>query len=279
MPYPVKTLVEKSDRGGEGVPVFIQDQTTDMFDSLFLQSKVEGLTLAADTIIEDREVTLTAGHGLTSANSQGHILSIFRAADNIYYQGEILSVIGDVVEMSPPMSNTFLTTDAFVITGNPNLVQDEPTGTAIDGSTTPVIFSIAPPPNISGDIGRLVFAITSTNEMDLTTFGGGGKLTIGITLRIKRNDGSFKNLFTYRDNFDFVIHSSSTGTFVPKAGNAIHGFVANIIFNGQENRGVTARLDGNLDEEIQIVISELMDDTNSGNIKISVMAQGSLLQD
>ena len=181
--------------------------------------------------------------------------------------------------MSPPISSVFLASEALVFTGNPNIVQDAATGIAIDGSSTPVIFSISPPVGIAGDITLVKFAITSGNAMDLTTFGGGVKLNIGITFRVKRSGGSFRNLFTYRDNFDLAIHGTRSTSFVPKAGNAIHGFGVAVVFAGQENRGVVLRLDGNLDEELQLIISELMDNTNSGNLSISLIAQGSLLQE
>ena len=46
--------LETTSRGGVGVPVFIQDQTTDPLDLFFLQNKVTGLTLGADTSTNQR---------------------------------------------------------------------------------------------------------------------------------------------------------------------------------------------------------------------------------
>lgn len=271
-------VIETTARGGRGLAVFVQDQTTEMLDLLFLEEKVTDLTLATDTVIDTRTITLATGHGLTNANSIGHILELARVADGTFYQGEILDVTGDVVELSPPMSSIYTVATTIVVTGNPNMVQDSATGVAIDGSITPVIFSIKPLPGQSGDITRVTLATTSPNSSDLSTFGGGGELSIGMTLRVKRSDGTFKNLYTYRNNFDLVMHGFDSGVFAPKGGNALHGFASRVTFAGQDKHGVTVRLDGTFDEELQIVISELMDNTASGNISVKFIAEGSELQ-
>jgi len=272
------SLIETTSRGGKGLAIFVQDQTTDMLDLLFLEEKAVGLALGLDTVIDSRTVTLSTGHGLTSANSAGHIMELAHIDEGRFYQGEILSITGDVVELSPPMSDVFAVATTSVGTGNPNMSQDAATNAAIDGSVTPVIFTIKPLPGQSGDITRIVMATTSSNESDLTTFGGAPKLTIGVTLRIKRTDGTFKNLYTYRENFDLAMHGFDTGVYNPKGGNATYGFAVRISFNGQDKHGVTVRLDGSFDEELQIVISELMDNTASGNLTVKFLAEGSELQ-
>ena len=273
--------IETTDRGGQGVAVFVQDQATEMLDLLFLQEKVTGLTLGADTVIDTRTLTLSVGHGLTTANSAGHIIELAHVADNHFYQGEILSIAGDVVTVAPPMTNIYDIATTVIGTGNPNMVQDTATGVAIDGSVTPVIFTIKPLPSQSGDINRIVVATTSTNEGDLSTFGGAPALVVGMTLRVKRSDGTFKNLFTYKTNFDIAFHAAGDmePPFTPKGGNTTHGIIARITFNGQDKHGVTVRLDGNIDEELQVIIFELMDKTASGNLTVKFLAEGSELQD
>ena len=271
--------IEISERGGIGSAVYIQDQTTDMLDLPFLQSKVIDLTLAVDTVVNERDIELTAGHGLTTANSAGHIIELAHNADGHFYQGEILSVAGDTITVAPPLTDIYDVATTVIGTGNPNMAGDAATGVAIDGSVTPVIFTIRPLPGQSGDITRIIMATTSTNESDLTTFGGAPGLDVGMTLRVKRSDGTFKNLFTYRTNFDIAIHGFDTGVFNPKLGNSINGFIARVTFNGQSKHGVVVRLDGIQDEELQVVILELMDNTNSGNLSIKFVAEGSELQE
>lgn len=271
-------LIEVSDRGGTGLAVYVQDQTTDMLDIPFLQEKATGLTLAIDTVIDERFITLSAGHGLTVGNSSGHIMELARPDHGHFYQGEIIDVVGDVIELSPPMSEIYEAVGTLVGTGNPNMCQDTATNAAIDGSVTPVIFSIKPLPTQAGDITRITMATTSPNVSDLTSFGGADTLSIGLTLRVKRPDGKFKNLYTYRRNYDVILHGFDSGTFEPRGGNAIHGFACRVSFAGQDKHGVTVRLDGALGEELQIVVSELMDNSGTGNLSVQFIAEGSELQ-
>ncbi len=51
-------------------------------------------------------------------------------------------------------------------------------------------------------------------------------------------------------------------------------------FSGQDKHGVAERLDGALNEELQVVISELMDNSGAtGNTSIAFIAEGSELQE
>jgi len=275
------SLIETTDRGGKGVAVFIQDQATEMLDLPFLQEKVTGLTLGSDTVIDTHTIPLSAGHGLTTGNSKGHIIELAHVVAGHFYQGEILSIAGDVANVAPPMTNIYEVASTVVSTGNPNMVEDTATGVAIDGRVTPVIFAVKPLPSQSGDITRIVISTTSSNPSDLSTFGGAEALPIGITLRVKRSDSTFKNLYTYRSNFDIARHAAGDmePPFEPKVtGNTLHGLIARVTFNGQDKHGVVVRLDGNVDEELQVIISELMDNTASGNLIVEFLAQGSELQ-
>jgi hypothetical protein len=158
------------------------------------------------------------------------------------------------------------------------MAADAATGVAIDGSVTPVIFSVKPLPGQKGDITRVIAAMTSPNQSDLSTFGGAPELSVGITMRVKNPDGTYNNIFTYHNNFDIAIHGFDMGVFAPKGGNVVHGVIGRVSFGGQSKHGVAIRLDGDLGEELQIVIFELMDATASGNISVSFVAEGSELQ-
>ena len=272
------SLIETTARGNKGLAVFIQDQTTDPLDLFFLQKKVTGLTLGANTVTNKRELTLSTGHGLTTANSAGHIIDLTHSADGHFYRGEILSVTGNVVEVAPPLSDVYEIATTSVFTGNSNMAQDSATGAAIDGSVAPVMFSLEPQASQSGDITAITLATTSQNSSDLTTFGGAPALTDGITLRINRGDGTYKNIFTYKNNFDIAIQGNDLRVFEPKSGNTTKGLSARVVFAGQENHGVAIRLDGALGETLEVVIYELMNDTATGNISVKFLAEGSELQ-
>jgi hypothetical protein len=280
--YPSPIPIETTARGGRGVAVFIQDQTTDMLDLFFLETKATGLSLDADTSanLDLRVFTLTAGHGLTNANSQGHYIELADDLTGRFVQSEILDITGDVVTMRQPVSRIFLAASTSISTGNPNMAADAATGVVIDGSVTPVIFTIKPVGVQAGDITRILMASISDNTSDYTTFGGGSALTVGMTLRVKRPDGTFKNLYTYVDNRDFVLHGFDEKPDDPKAtGNATFGRASRITFAGQSKHGVAARLDAALGEELQIYIAELMISGGaSGNIEVKFIAEGSELQ-
>ena len=274
----LNSVIETSARGGVSVAVTLQDQTTDMLDLVFLELKVTGLTLAVDGVINQRTFTLTGGHGLTNANSQGHVVEVANTVLGRFVQATILDITGDLVTIDQPLSESFATATTDVQTGNPNMCNDAATGVAIDGSTTPVIFTVKPGPIQAGDITRILMATKSSNASDLTTFGGAPALTVGMTLRKLRADGTFKNLYNYKDNFDVALHGFDTKQYDPKGGNSINGFGGRITFAGQSKHGVAERLDGTLGEELQIVISELMDGTGTGNTSVVFIAEGSELQ-
>lgn len=269
---------ETSLRGNTGLGTFTQDQDTEMLDLMFLEEKFTDLSLDVNTTIESRVITLTSGHGLTNANSLNHVLEIGSTLNGRFTTAKILDVTGDDVTLDTPVGDIFLTESSLVLTGNPNITQDAATGVAIDGSTTPVIFTVKPTPIQIGDINRVLLAFKSPNPSDLSTFGGAPALTVGLTLRSKRSDGTFKNLYNYKDNYDVILHGFDSADFLPKQGNSVRGFAARVTFNGQDKHGVVARLDGSNFEELQIVVNELMDNTASGNIESGFLAQGSELQ-
>lgn len=249
----------------------------DMLDLPFLQEKVVGLTLAANTVIGSFTITLTSGHGLTTANSGGHILEIAHTTDGRFYQGRIVDVTGNVVTLGTAMSAVFVPASSVLSTGNSNLVADSATGTAIDGSTTPVIFSIAPLPTQQGVITKLVLVFTSDNDSDMLDFGGAASLARGMTLRLKRNDGSYKNIFTYRSNLELGLHAFDTEVLVPKSGNSVKGLLYRISFGSLESHGASIALRGELNERLELVVNDLMVAGASGNFSLTVLAQGSEL--
>lgn len=274
--------LETSDRGDVAIPVISTDQTTDMLDLVFLEVKVTGLTLNADTAanLDLRVFTLAAAHGLTNANSQGHYIELADDITGKFIQTVILDITGDVVTVRQPIGRVFLAASTSISTGNPNMVEDAATGVVIDGSSTPVIFTVKPVGVQAGDITRIIMASISDNTSDYTTFGGADALDVGITLRKKRADATYKNLYTYVNNRDFVLHGFDEKADTPKAtGNATFGRASRITFSGQDKHGVAERLDAVLNEELQIVISELMISGGAnGNTEVRFIAEGHELQ-
>lgn len=253
--------IEISDRDNMGQAVFVQDQTTEELDVPLLLGRVLTST-AADTVIDDRTIELTTGHGALA----GEILEI-ADVDQTFMQTRILNVAVDTITIDQPVNHVYPSGSTVVISNDSMLV---------DGSVTPQVFSILPLPQQAGDIVRIMMDIRGTTDMDLSTFGSDASLTNGCVLRIKRQSGDFRNIFNWKNNGDFINRSLDSVFLQPKQGNTIRAFVSRSTFGGQSKRGVVIRLDGSLGEEIQVVIQD--DLTAGANTEFRMIAQGHELQ-
>jgi hypothetical protein len=251
--------VERSDRGGIGIPVFVQDQTTEMLSVPFLNDR--GIfTLATPSVIDARAFTATAGHGILVDK----ILEFANATT--FMQARVLSVAVNAIEIDTPFNHSYGASDVMTRSTDDLMV---------DGSTTPMIFTIKPAGDQAGDINRIILIIESNSSMDFTKFGSISPLDVGCVLRIKRADGDFRNVMNFKTNGEFI-ENSFDHVFEEKSGGGGFGFVGRSTFNGQDKRGVTVRLDGNLNEEMQVIIQ---DDLSSGLTKFRMIGQGSELQE
>lgn len=264
LPVDIVSPLKISDRGVEGLPVFIQDQTSPVLSVPLLQGRTV-LTLASDTVIGSRTITLTAGHGVTD----GEIIELADNTVNKFMQSEVVvgGVSGNVITLDQPVNRVYTAAGALVQGSSNNLL--------VDGSVTPQVFSVLPLPDQSGDMVRIILELRSSNSMDFTTFGGASELINGCVLRIKNQDGTFINLFNFKSNSDFFEQGFDHEFLLPKGGNVINGFVARVTWGGQSKHGVVIRLDGSLGEELQIVIQ---DDLTSGNTRFHLTAQGHEIQ-
>jgi hypothetical protein len=271
---------ETSDRGTTGLGVFVQDQTTEMLDLDFLQ-ELHTTTLAVDSDPASRTVTLTPGHGLTPGTvpgtsvypdgDVGTILEVGVTSSGRFIQAKVLAVSGDDITLNQLVGDVF-PAGAPVVTGNRNLA-------LADGSTTPVVFKVEPSPAQAGDITRIIVAIVGPSAMDFAGFGSDDPLDIGLQFRIRRGDGSHKNLRTVDRNLEGSLWGFDTDEFIPKQGNSQHGRAFRVTFSGQDKHGVTARLDGFLGVGEQFECVVLEDLTAQTNTEIRVIAEGSELQE
>lgn len=251
--------IEVSDRDGIGGAVFVQDQTTDILDLLFLE-RLGTFQLAADTSIDSRFIQVVAGHNITA----GNIVELHNGSK--FQQDTVLSVVGDVVELDNPLGDVYITgVDQY--RSNRDM--------RVDGSVTPVVFSIRPNPAQSGDITAIKWAIQSQQSMDFTSFGSVSPLTRGCLLRVKRADGTYNNIFNFKSNGGLTLRGFNH-YFQEKSGGGLHSFVAKIGFNGQEQRGVVVRVDGEFNEELQIVVQDNLLGLNQALINASAI--GSSIQ-
>lgn len=257
--FPNALPIETSDRGSVGVPVFVQDQTTESLDIPFLLDR-GAFTIDGDTTRDSRFFNATAGHGIVS----GEIIEIADSAT--FMQARVLGVIVDAIEVDTPINHVYL---------------DGASGTRstgdmrVDGSVTPQIFNILPLTGQAGDLIRVVLRIESGSAMDYTKFGSLAALTNGCVLRVKRENGDFRNQVNFKTNGDFI-EKAYDNISQAKSGGGGFGFVSRLTYGGQSKHGVTIRIDGDLGEEWQLVIQ---DDLSSGLTLLQMSAAGHELQE
>jgi hypothetical protein len=259
---------EVSDRGTVGVPVFIQDQTTGLLDLPFL-FLLTTPTLAVDTVVDTSTITLTAGHGLTTAANAGDIIEVADPLKGAFFlQCEIVTVVGDVVTLDCPVNRVYEAATSIVAHSSKEM--------NVDGSGTPVKFSIEPFPAQSGDITRLMFEIRDNADMDFETFGALTELLNGVVIRVNKGDGTFRNLYNFKSNGD-IIQQCFDHTFSTNIGGFTRGFASRLSWAGQEKHGVTVRLDGSVGtgEALEIIVQ----DDLTGLLRFHIIAQGSELQE
>jgi hypothetical protein len=242
--------------------VFVQDQTTESLDVPLLFERTS-TTVAVDTAIGDRTVDLTSA----ASASVGDILEMAEADSGNFLQSRILSISVNEVTIDQPVNRVYKAGSVAVISTDDMLV---------DGSVTPQVFSILPLPNQAGDMVRVLIDIRGSAAMDFSTFGSDPALTNGCVLRVKRKDGTFRNIFNWKNNGDFI-NRSLDHEFLVNVGNNQRAFVSRTTFGGQSKRGVVIRLDGALGEELQVVIQDDLV-TGSLNSEFRMIAQGHELQ-
>ena len=250
------STIKTTNRGDIGVGVLISDQTSDPLDVPFLNERATG-TLAADTVIDARTFTLNAGHGTVA----GDVVELSNGVDT-FMQTIVLTVNVNTITVDQPI-NAIYAAGSDVIIASDNML--------VDGSVTPVIFSVKPEPHQAGDFTRISIEIRSSLDMDFTTLGGKATVTNGCVLRVKRADGTYKNILNFKSNGDYTRNSTETIYLLPKQGNSTNGFFSSTAFGGQDKRGVVIRLDGSLGEELQLVVQ---DDLTADNIFFKMDAQG-----
>lgn len=254
---------ETSDRGNTANKVFIQDQTTPILTVPFLQGRA-AISLAVDTVLDSRDITLTGGHGALV----GEIIELADSTVLKFMQSEVIAVNTNVITLDQPVNRVYFASTAIAQRSSGDML--------INGSITPQIFSILPLPSQQGDMVRIILEIDGSTDMDSTTFGSDVALTNGCVIRVVEPDGNFKNLFNFKSNGDFLSQGFDHSFLQPKTGNATRGFTSRVTWGGQSKHGVVIRLDGSLNEQLQVVIQD--DLTLGTNTKFKITAQGHELQ-
>lgn len=253
--------IEQTERGDEGVAIFVQDQTTRILDIPFLIERSNSATLASVGVIGSRVITVNPGHSL-------QVGSIIEVADDKgqFFQARILTVAVNTITLDTPLNSPYKVGSQVLESSDAMLV---------DGSVTPKVFSILPLPSQAGDIVRIILAITGTTAQDFETFGSAPALTNGCVVRVKRENGEFENIFNWKTNGQFIERAFDYAYQVNNGG-GVRSFSARRTFAGQSKNGVVVRLEGSRNEELQVVIQDNL--TGTTNTSFRMYAQGHELQ-
>jgi len=254
--------IETTDRGSRGLSVYVQDQTSSPLSLQFLTDRAF-VSLAVDTIVDDIEVTLSAGHGVIA----GSVLELFETGTSNFIQANVLAVNVNVITIDQPINRIYTVAGTTALKASGDML--------VDGSVTPKVFSVKPLSGQSGDVVRVLFGITGTGAMDFETFGSDPILTNGCVLRIANSDGTYKNLFNFKANGGLIIQGFDY-SFLQNTANNSRGFNSRVTWGGQSKHGVVIRLDGDLGEELQVVIQDNL--TGGDNTNFQIQAQGHEVQ-
>lgn len=253
--------LETSSKGAVGVPVFVQDQTSPILTTPFLKT-INTAVLANDTVADTYVIGVDVGHGAVA----GNILELATAAGDDFMQSAVVSSTATTITLLEAINTVYLVGSTTVIISSADM--------NIDGSTTRQIFSIAPLPAQTGNIARIIIEIRDSSAMDFTTLGGLAALANGCSLRINRGDGTFSNLFGFKDNGD-IINQAFDYSFLEANGGGGRAFISRVTWGGASKHGAVIQLNGSLGEELQLLIN----DDLTGLDRFKIIAQGHIVQD
>lgn len=250
---------ETSARGNTANKVFVQDQTTESLDVPFLLDRGP-FTLDGDTIRDSRFFDALTGHGIVVGET------IELADSATFMQAKVLDVVLDNIEIDTPINHIYL--DGVSGTRSTDDLR-------VDGSVTPQVFSVLPLAGQAGDMTRIIVTIESSSAMDFTKFGSMAALINGVVIRVRRENGDFRNHLNFKTNGEFIEKAFDI-IELSKTGGGGFGLVMRLTYAGPEKHGVAVRVDGDLNEEWQAVIQ---DDLSSGLLKFRITAGGHELQE
>ena len=246
-----------------GVPVNIQDQTTEPLDALFAQS-ISNFTLSADTVASGitqpslvYDFTATAGHGI----APGDEVLILDVVGNKSFFAVVIAVVVNTITVDRPIDHVYPSATSLgrIVT----------TEMSVNGSVTEQIFSLRSG-SVPTDVTRFMVSMVMSSAGDDSLFGNLAALSRGLVLRIV--NGFQKTIFTFKTNGD-IRQFCYDLEYSDKAGPGKFGLGARISFAGPDKHGVALRIEG-VD-----VIQWIVQDDLTGLDSLQVTAQGHLVTD
>lgn len=142
---------------------------------------------------------------------------------------------------------------AFTVLGG---CSERSTNMNVDGSGTPIIFTVTPgnlQAGLKWDVVRFLLNILDAEPMDDGKFGGVDALTNGVVIRSV--NGKTKNVFNAKTNGDFRLRAYDV-EYVEKAPAGQNSVSLRRTFGGQSKNGVVIRLEADTLDEFQVIIQD-----------------------
>lgn len=242
---------------GNKVDVMIQDQTSDILD-YFLCRQLFDLTLAAPVTLDAYTVTVVSGASVVN----GTYVCIQEGKRA--FQAKVLSGGGtNTLTLDTPVDYPF-TVAASVANRTPAL--------NVNGSVTPVVAYLKPLPGVKWDVTRIIGAMTHATAPNDGLFGGITALTKGIIIR--KSNGVHHTIFNVKSNGELKERMYDV-QYAAAPPTALEGTAFRRTFAGQDKNGVVIRLDGDLGDQLEIIIQ----DDLTGLASFRIVAQGHVVED
>lgn len=219
--------------------VSVQDYTGEIQD-YFLTTHLHNTTLTIDAIEDENTIIVDSTTNCV----------LFDAVDiyneNSYFQGIIQSVTANSITFAPGLDRNYDLSDTVIKCGEWDM-------STIDGATTPTMFYITPPNNVTWHIKSGVFNILDSKDMDDGLFGSRSSLENGLTVSVI--DGYTKELCLIYNNAGWKLRKY-TKEYEPKAPAGQFSLFAEIEY--ERKYGAVIELNGTTRDKYAVLIQDDM---------------------
>lgn len=237
----------------ELVDVAIQDRHSAVVEGFFAE-ELGSTQVVSGGLVDTRKIVVAPGHGFVGFSAAPGECFVYKGL----YMGRVLSVSGNELTVDMPF-------DLTIAPGT--IVYRSSTDMLVDGSLTPRVFRFVSGVGIKFDIKGIRIVFRSANAMDYTKFGGATALSAPFVVRKRQSATRHNNIAAVRTNGELeLVFNLKTSDRAP-AGE--YGMLAE--YETSNSRGVTLRIDGTKEEELQIVVYA---DLRTGNSFLRAAAYG-----
>jgi len=236
-------ILENITTAGDGVDVYLQDQTTPPFHFYIMREDKIDIGLTAPVLKDDTVLNLTAGHGFTYPAIPLDYLVIWE--NGIYEQVKIINVTANQITIDVPSPVAF-SINAVLIRGKIDL--------DLDGSGTPInayFRFYGPDAEIPIDIIGVQVSMLHGSASDRSKYGNLAGLLDGKSTYFRHINGVTVNLGSYQNNQDFEEFGWDVA-FDDKAGGG--NFATTCTMDIKQKYGVAKRINPRTNDSMCVTV-------------------------